>query len=227
MKILLIADHEEKNLWGHWSGQTAERLSDINLILSAGDLHADYLEFLVTMLNVPLVYVPGNHDEAYLKKPPQGCINADGRIIDVKAGKTPETVRILGLGGSMRYKPNAPFMYSEREMVRKMFGTLRTVLGDMVKRNLKGPGAIDIFLSHAPCKGYGDLEDLPHQGFECFNDLLVRQHPFLHVYGHVHKAYGPNGGFKRKIVHPSGSLLVNASGHYILDTDSLINHSDK
>ena len=30
----------------------------------------------------------------------------------------------------------------------------------------------DILLTHAPCRGYGDMEDLPHRGFECFNDLL-------------------------------------------------------
>ena len=56
MKILLIADHEDKALWDYWSKQTQDRLADVNLILSAGDLDADYLEFLVTMLNVPLVY---------------------------------------------------------------------------------------------------------------------------------------------------------------------------
>ena len=104
MKILLIADHEDKALWDYWSKQTQDRLADVNLILSAGDLDADYLEFLVTMLNVPLVYVHGNHDEAYLKEPPLGCIDADGRVVDVKGGKTTEQVRILGLGGSMRYK---------------------------------------------------------------------------------------------------------------------------
>ena len=86
MKILVIADHEEKALWDDWSEQTAEQFSDIDLILSAGDLDADYLEFLVTMLNVPLVYVHGNHDESYQKNPPQGCIDADEKIVEIKCG---------------------------------------------------------------------------------------------------------------------------------------------
>ena len=81
MKILMIADTEERRLWDDWTEETGERLSDIGLILSAGDLDADYLEFLVTMLNVPLVYVRGNHDGDYDRKPPEGCISADGRAM--------------------------------------------------------------------------------------------------------------------------------------------------
>lgn len=33
-----------------------------DLVVSCGDLPSDYLEYLVSSLNVPLVYVPGNHD---------------------------------------------------------------------------------------------------------------------------------------------------------------------
>ena len=86
MKILVIADHEEKALWDDWSEEMAEQFSDIDLILSAGDLDADYLEFLVTMLNVPLVYVRGNHDAIYGEEPPEGCEEADGNIVEVPGG---------------------------------------------------------------------------------------------------------------------------------------------
>ena len=219
MKILLIADHEDKALWDYWSAKTAERLSDVRLILSAGDLDADYLEFLVTMLNVPLVYIHGNHDGAYLKEPPKGCIDADGRVVDVKCGPS-ETVRILGLGGSMRYNAYAPHMYSEKEMKKRIAGLKKTILKDAVRGRLRGRRGIDILLTHAPCRGYGDLDDLPHQGFECFNDLLSRQKPGLHVYGHVHRAYtggshDSSGG--RTMTHPSGTVLINADTSYVID----------
>ena len=218
MKILLISDHEEKALWDHWSGQTAERLSDVNLILSAGDLAADYLEFLVSMLNVPLVYVRGNHDEAYLNDPPEGCIDAEGKIVDVKGARTSEHVRILGLGGSMRYKPNSKCMFTEKEMKRRIAGMSAALLKNTLTGRLKGKNSFDILLTHAPCKGYGDLEDLPHQGFECFNDLLMRQHPLLHVYGHIHLAYcaGNRSSLERTITHPSGTTLINAEGYTII-----------
>lgn len=208
MKILMVADTEERSLWDDWSNDTKERLSDVELILSAGDLDADYLEFLVTMLNVPLVYVRGNHDGDYERKPPEGCIDADGRVVDA-AG-----VRILGLGGSMRYKDHAADMYTEEEMRRRIAGLRRTVFRDVLAGRLSSRRDIDIFLTHAPCRGFGDLDDLPHTGFECFNELIERHRPAVHCYGHVHREYGH---FRREIVHPSGTRLINASGHFIFE----------
>ena len=62
MKILTIADEESKSLWDYYD---PERLSGVDLILSAGDLSPTYLEFLVTLTNCPLLYVRGNHDSKY------------------------------------------------------------------------------------------------------------------------------------------------------------------
>ena len=86
-----------------------------DLILACGDLPFDYLGSLMNALDVPLVFVPGNHDpdlSGYrmsragltlragipVRPPwPDGAVNADGRVIDV-AG-----LRIAGLGGCLRY----------------------------------------------------------------------------------------------------------------------------
>ncbi len=224
MQILAIADTEERSLWEHWSKDTAERFSDVGLILSAGDLRAEYLEFLVTMLNVPLVYVRGNHDGVFEKSPPGGCIDADGMIVEVqcpekggaqgyKLGEEGlRTVRILGLGGSMRYISGARDMYTEREMTRRLVKASLSLASD----RLKGKGDFDILLTHAPCRGYGDMEDIPHQGFQCFNSLLERCKPKYHVYGHVHKEYSAYG-FQMMIEHPSGTTLVNASGYQLIE----------
>ena len=102
MKILLIADEAEPMLWEHLD---KKRLEGVDMILAGGDLPASYLSFLTCFTTAPVVYVPGNHDAIYETKPPQGCLNADGRIITVNG------VRILGLGGSKRYKPG-PYMYT-------------------------------------------------------------------------------------------------------------------
>ncbi len=229
MKILLISDTEERSLWDNWNEATAERLADVDLILSAGDLKAEYLEFLVTMLNVPLVYVRGNHDGMYDENPPEGCEDADGRLVEVECGWGPsrQKVRILGLGGSMRYKDEASDMYTEHEMearvkraerdIRKHRLTdslLSIIRQDSKGEDEKGQSGFDILLTHAPCRGYGDMEDLPHKGFECFNDLLNKYSPQLHCYGHVHREYGL---IERTIRHPSGTLLINGSGHQIID----------
>src|SRR5712671_74072 len=57
LKILAVADEIDEFLYG-------DKLETLrpDVILSCGDLPFDYLEFLVTRLAVPLLYVPGNHD---------------------------------------------------------------------------------------------------------------------------------------------------------------------
>ena len=229
MKILLISDVEERLLWDNWNDATAQSLADVGLVLSAGDLKPEYLEFLVTMLNVPLVYVRGNHDGMYDKRPPEGCENADGKLIEVDCGRgdSMQKVRILGFGGSMRYRDDSSDMYTEREMEQRVRKAERSIIlqkvADAVKE-LMSPDAgessaekrppFDILLTHAPCRGYGAMEDLPHNGFECFNDFLNKYSPQLHCYGHVHREYGR---IDRQLKHPSGTLLINCSGYHIID----------
>ena len=91
MKILAIADTEERCLWECFR---KERFEGIDLILSAGDLDPDYLEFLVTVINKPLIYVRGNHDDRYARHAPCGCICVEVTVYVYRG------VRIAGLGGS-------------------------------------------------------------------------------------------------------------------------------
>lgn len=198
MKILAIADEVNKSLWDYF---TRDKVEGIDLILSCGDLDPDYLEFLVTMTNCPLLYINGNHDTKYLQHPPEGCICIENRIYDYKG------LRILGLGGSMRYRPDAPFMYTEKEMNARISRVNR----EIVLRN-----GFDILLAHAPAKGYGDMEDLPHQGFDCFNRLLDKYHPAYMLHGHVHKSYQP-GTFERERRHPSGTKMINVYRSYVFE----------
>ena len=195
MKILVIADEEEKSLWDYW---TKDKTKDVDFILSAGDLKAEYLSFLVTMVNRPLFYVCGNHDGKYEVKPPEGCDSIDGKII------TYNGIRILGLGGSMYYN-GGPHQYTEAKMksrIRKLFFKLKKSKG------------VDIVLTHSPVFGYGDGEDIAHQGFECFLSFIEKYHPRYLIHGHVHKSYGHS--FQR-CYDVGNTRIVNASGHYIIE----------
>ena len=196
MKILAVADVEERVLWDFYS---EERFGDIDLILSAGDLKAEYLEFLVTMINRPLLYVQGNHDDAYARHAPGGCICIDDSVY-VHQG-----VRIAGLGGCMRYR-HGDNMYTEHDMNRR----LRRLSPQV---NLLG--GIDVLLTHAPAFGLGDMDDLPHTGFDCFNDALDRWRPAYMVHGHVHQGYRPL--FERRLVAPGGTAVINACGYTVID----------
>ncbi len=194
MNILVLADTEKRAFWDYFD---KERFKDVDLILSAGDLKASYLEFLVTMTNCPLLYVRGNHDSHYDEKPPLGCIDIDDKIYDFHG------LRILGLGGSMRYN-NGKDMYTEADMKKR----IRRLNATIALHN-----GFDILLTHAPAKGYGDMEDIPHQGFECFNELIERWQPKYMLHGHVHKEYG---NFRREYTHATGTKIINCYEYFDL-----------
>ena len=197
MKILLISDEEDKYLWDYYRPGT---LDGVDLILSAGDLKPDYLSFLVTMARCPLLYVHGNHDERYKKNPPEGCDCVDDRIITVNG------LRILGLGGAPRYN-NGPWQFTERQMawrIRKL------------NRKIKYVGGVDLVLTHAPMRGYGDQENMAHRGFEAFLPLLDRWKPRYLIHGHVHQRYQPN---MQRILQYRDTTIINACGKYYLETE--------
>lgn len=171
MRILAIADEESAYLWDYFE---KNKLKDVDLIISCGDLAPEYLSFLTTMTSIPVLYVHGNHDEKYDKKPPEGCICIDDRIY-VHQG-----VRILGLGGSMRYR-EGKYQYTERQMARRV--------GKLVFRLFWKRG-FDILVTHAPAYQLNDGRDLPHQGFKVFRTLLDKYRPKFFLHGHVHMSYG-------------------------------------
>ena len=146
MKLLLVSDEESPYFWDYYR---PGRLDGIDLILAAGDLKADYLSFLVTMGRAPVLYIHGNHDKTYEQFPPEGCDCIDGDLVCVKG------LRILGLGGCPLYN-GGPHQYTEKQM-RKRFRKLWWKL-----RRAKG---FDILLTHAPARGFGDMDDPVHRGF--------------------------------------------------------------
>ena len=101
-----------------------------------------------------------------------------------------------------KYRTN---MYTEAEMEKRI---------RKLRNTLKITGGFDILLTHAPALGYGDLEDIPHRGFDCFNDLMETYHPMYMFHGHVHKEYGP---FHRTLQHSSGTQIINAYGSWMID----------
>lgn len=195
MKILLISDEEDKYLWDFYQ---PGRLKGIDLILSAGDLKASYLSFLVTMANRPLLYVHGNHDGSYAQRPPEGCQCIDGKLV------TEGGLRILGLGGSALYN-GGPHQYTEREMRRRI---------DRLRLKLALAGGVDIVLTHAPVRGFGDEENVTHRGFEAFLPLLDKYRPRYLVHGHVHQRYGAN---RPRCYQYGETTIINATGRYILE----------
>lgn len=195
MKILCIADEEYKTYWDFFS---KDDFKDIDLIISCGDLKASYLSFLTTMTSIPVLYIRGNHDDSYKTDPPQGCICIEDDIFSFQG------VRILGLGGSQRYKQGIN-QYTEREMRKRI---------TKLKFKLWFHRGFDILVTHSPARGFHDGTDLCHQGFHVFLTLIDKYRPKYFVHGHVHLSYGRQ--FQREDMI-GDTKVINAYEKYIIE----------
>lgn len=195
MKILLLADEESKSLWDYFD---KSKLEGVDLIISCGDLSPHYLSFLATFTHAPVLYVHGNHDDCYAETPPEGCICIEDSIYSFQG------IRILGLGGSMRYKPGT-HQYTQSAMNHRIL--------KLWPRLLRHRG-FDILVTHAPAYDFHDGDDLPHTGFKAFNRLLEKYRPAYFVHGHVHENYG--GNFKRVSAFGE-TTVVNAYEKYLIE----------
>jgi hypothetical protein len=189
VRVLAVSDVVEERLWADIGPARGA-----DLILGCGDLPFEYLGYLMNALDVPLVFVPGNHDPdlsgyrvsraglvlraGLPARPPwpDGAVSADGRVVDV-AG-----LRIAGLGGSRRYRPG-PNQYSDRQQARRA----RRLSARIRLRGIRhGRSGLDVLLSHAPPRGAGDDgADPVHQGFPALNLLTARLQPAVLLHGHV------------------------------------------
>ena len=195
MKILALADEELMEFWDYY---VPGRLKEYDLILSAGDLKAAYLSFVVTMARAPVMYVHGNHDTGYAVTEPEGCDNIDAQIVEYRG------LRILGLGGCLWYRPG-DHQYSEKQM-RKRIRKLRWQIAKY--------GGVDIIVTHAPPRGVGDSDDRAHMGFECFLDLIDTYKPRYLLHGHVHMSYGMHIQRQREY---HGTKVINVCEKYVLE----------
>lgn len=195
MRILAVSD---VNAAAYYDYYTPGKLDGVDLILACGDLRREYLEFLVTMSHCPLVYVHGNHDDGLDETPPEGCVCADDRLVVVNG------LRILGLGGSYRYRDGA-HMFTEKEMR----GRIRALRFQIMRRR-----GFDILLTHAPARHINDFDSLSHRGFECFLALLDKYRPRYFIHGHIHMNYGVH--IPQKTVRGE-TTIINAYEYCLFD----------
>ena len=196
MKILTVADMVVKNLLEPVGGGPA--ISDIELILSCGDLPPEYLSSLRSRYEVPLLYVLGNHDIRYGTSPPVGCSLIDRRIVHV--GK----LKIVGFSGSRWYNGNIN-QYTEEQMT------------DFIKRlrfSLWRSRGVDLVVTHAPPRYIHDAEDLCHRGFRCFNQFIDKYQPRHLVHGHIHALFADEA---ERTTRVNSTFVTNCYGYHIFE----------
>ena len=197
MKVLCLSDEECPAFWDYY---TPGKLKGYDLIISCGDLKASYLSFIVTMARCPVLYVHGNHDTGYSRKPPEGCDCIEDQLIEYNG------LRILGLGGCRRYRPG-DHQYTDKEM-RKRIRKLRF--------KLWWHKGVDIVVAHAAPFGVGDDSDICHRGFEAFVDLINKYQPKYFFHGHIHMNYGHD---IQRIKQVGATQVINVYERYELDID--------
>jgi Icc-related predicted phosphoesterase len=217
LKILCVSDFIDPLVY---SASIKERYHDVDFVLSAGDMPLDYLEFIVSSLDKPLLHIFGNHNlEAYelyrSRLPPmftaedfqrtmpgQGTTHISDRVVRESG------LLIAGLGGSMMYNRGLN-QWTNFQMNLRI---LRLVPRLLLNKLLYGR-YLDILLTHAPPEGIHDREDPCHKGFKAFLWFMRVFKPRYLLHGHIH-LYDLTE--VRKSTY-NETDIINVYSHYILE----------
>ena len=178
MKILALSDEVVDAVD---SMQIRDTYGDVGLVIGCGDLPYHYLEFVVSVLPVPVLYVHGNHDrstymsDGSVSKEPQGCVLLEDRLV------TTSGLAMAGLGGSIVYNRQSPFQYTDGDMRWRMIKLFPQLLFNRIRTGRY----VDILVAHSPPQGIHDGEDMAHKGFGVFLNFMRLFRPKLLLHGHT------------------------------------------
>lgn len=208
MRLLTVSDEVIQHLQ---TADVSSRIGAIDAIIGCGDLPPSYLEFLVTILNVPCFYVHGNHDapEYYpnsdeTRVSPGGCQSLNLRVRQLGG------MLFAGIDGVLKYRPGT-FQYSEAEWQRRlMLLGLRVALAQHRYRR-----PLDVLVTHSPPAGLHDGPNA-HRGPQALRRFVDRFAPRYVIHGHVHLNYGYGD---QRPLHHGRSLIINTCGYRLLELE--------
>ena len=205
MKFLAISDHVEPMLYS----SAIKHFSDVDFIISCGDLPKYYLDFIISMLNKPLYYVKGNHyknieytDYGGSRDGIPGGINLDNKMEHAKG------ISLLGFEGCRRYNSDG-VQYTEAQMKAKVFRAAPVLFFNKLSTGRH----VDIIVTHAPPLDIHDREDNAHRGFNIFRSVIERYKPKYFLHGHSHMI----GANENRVTNVNGTIVVNTYGHIVLE----------
>jgi Icc-related predicted phosphoesterase len=217
MKILCVSDHIDPLVY---TNTIKERFGNIDIILGAGDLPLDYLDFIVSSLNKPLLFVFGNHDVNCFKQtfaldqalftkvdsfpPSSGSIHVGSKV------HVEEGLIFAGLGGSMQYN-HGENQYTNFQMNLEILKLIPKLVFNRIFRGR----FLDILLTHAPPQGIHDKPDKCHWGFKAFLWFMRVFKPKYLIHGHIH-LYDLS---EVRTTRYYDTLVINAYSHYVINTE--------
>ena len=215
MRILCISDQIDPLVY---SPGIKERFSDVDMVLSAGDLPFDYLDFIISNLNKPLFFVFGNHHTEEIRhfrkawNSPFVEVNSEFFIcgavhLESKVRREGKII-VAGLGGCMRYNAGAN-QYTDFQMFLEIIKLIPRLLWNRIFHGRY----LDILLTHAPPKGIHDRNDKCHRGFRSYLWFMDVFKPKYLIHGHIH-LYDLTDVRSTKW---KNTTVINAYSHYIID----------
>ena len=217
MKILCISDQVDPLIY---TNSVKERFYDVDIVLCAGDLPMEYIDFVVSSLNKPTYFIFGNHNlqefKFYHEKDKFQC--NDQYEMQHSHGATyagfkmirENNLLIAGVSGSIRYNDGIN-QYTDREMKIQLLKLVPALIYNKIRYGRY----LDIFLTHASPKDIHDKPDPCHRGFECFRWFIKKFKPKYMVHGHIH-LYDIQDIRVSKFEE---TTIVNAYSHFIIDTE--------
>jgi len=205
VKILALSDEVVERLYSLCS---TGHFNEIDVIIGCGDLPYPYLENMLTILNVPLLYVPGNHDPVYresdVKSFAEGGSNLDLKLSRIK------TFLVGGFGGSILYRPDGTNQHTQTEAYFRAFRMLPRLL---LNRGQYGR-SLDILITHSPPFGIHDDDTQAHTGLKAINWLINFAKPRYHLHGHTHFY---NRNLEASETNFKGTKIINVHPYKVLD----------
>jgi Icc-related predicted phosphoesterase len=188
LRLVLISDtHQLHREIDVPHGDILIHAGDFTMFSESMEAVADFNDWLGELPHQS-VLVPGNH-EFFLESDPSERSLLSNAIVLINEGVEIEGLRLWGT-------PVTP-------LYGGAFGL--SSAGDRKRLYAQIPQDIDVLISHGP--PYGLLDTAPvsglHEGCRELLDAVTRIRPKLHVFGHIHGAYG--------VFRTEHTVFVNAS----------------
>lgn len=158
MKIVVIADTH-----GTLQIDKIENIFNVDIVILLGDIYRNELRIIEYVFkNTPIIGIYGNHDTENLYD--------ETSIIDIhKNIYSIDNSLIQGFRGSVKYKPNQLFGYTQKESIQEF----------------KHLAKCDILCCHDGPYKYG-INDA-HIGLKGITKYVKRNRPKILLFGHHHK----------------------------------------
>jgi uncharacterized protein len=211
MKILCVSDQLDPLVYAL---SMKERFKDVDMVMAAGDLPSEYLGFITSILNKPLLFVLGNHDSIQQGREGRGfeMVSADKASGSINVGfrlRREEDLLVAGLPGSMRYN-RGENQYTDFQMRLHIL----KLIPHLLYNRLRYGRFLDILLTHSPPLGIHDKKDLCHTGYKSFLWFMRIFKPRYLIHGHIH-LYDLNDV---RVSRYAETTVINAFSRYLLDT---------